>query len=199
MQAMEVTNSLTCGGKEDRAKKILSGFLHSRLRHGGDQTVVDILSAIFNDPSSAGPLPSSSLQLSQVSGSLLNFFSSFAGVCAVSVTSFMAGIWEEFGDQEGLLDFAGFRKCFEQDFMLDEEHCMRGVWLGLIDSGYDFNLERWGREGGREVKIHVFTLFPFLLGIHWSCLLKGCAAAVFPALRTERWWGMWTPCVGTCL
>lgn len=175
MQAMEVTSSLTCGGKEDRAKKILSGFLRSRLRHdGGDQTVVDILSAIFSDPSSVGPLPSSSssLQLSQVSGSLLNFFSSFAGVCAVSATSFMAGIWEEFGDQEGLLDFAGFQKCFEQDFMLDEEHCMRGVWLGLIDSGYDFNLERWGREGGRSKSMYLHSIpsrYPLELPAQGMC------------------------------
>lgn len=142
MQALSVTNSLSCGQQETEAKKVLMGFLRWRL--GGGQGVnsaaVAAISDIFNSSCSESV---SALTTSQVSSCLLKFFRTFAGICTVSTDNFMGGLWEEFADQNGLLDVEGFKKCMEQDFLLDDEFSMRGVWLGLIECGYDLHLERY--------------------------------------------------------
>lgn len=140
MEALAVNNTLTCGEREKSANKVLISFLRSRLNVGGDMSLaMSCLVEIFNASCSEGV---TALDRTTVTGPMLRFFATFSRLCAVSAENYMAGIWEEFGDESKLLSLAGFSKCFEQDFMLNDEFAMRGVWLSLIECGYDLHLER---------------------------------------------------------
>lgn len=143
MQALAVNNLLSCGEQEVDARTVLVNFLRSKLGKGpekhDDSAVLAALAHIF---SSSCPESVSGISVSQVTGLLLKFFSKFACLCAVTTENFLGGVWEEFGSKDGLLDFEGFRKCFDQDFQLNAEFSSRGVWLGLLDCGYDFHLDR---------------------------------------------------------
>ncbi len=143
LQALAVNNLLSCGEQEVEAKAVLLGFLRWRLEKGAAKSAESaVLSALASIFKSSCPESVSALEVSQVSGLLLKFFSKFASLCAVSTENFMGGVWEEFASEKGLLDFDGFRKCYEQDFKLNPEYAMRGVWLGLVECGYDFHLDR---------------------------------------------------------
>lgn len=139
MQALAVTNSFSCGSQELEAQKVLVAFLRSRLTAWGKEAaaaMADIFQSSFPEGVSTVAIPS-------VTGLLLKFMTIFAELCAVSTENFVAGLWDEFGGKEGLLNLEGFNKCVQQDFMLNEEFAMRGVWLGLIECGYDLHLERY--------------------------------------------------------
>ena len=138
LQALAVTNTLHCGLQETEGNKVLVDYLRWRLGVG-EQTAAQVLTQLFNSSCSEG---ASALTVAQVSGELLKFFSSFADLCAVSPESFMEDLWKEFG-KEGALDLEGFLTCFEKNFMVNDEYSARGVWLGLIDCGYDFHLQRF--------------------------------------------------------
>ena len=137
MQALAVTNSFSCGSQELEAQKVLVAFLRSRLADGAKEAAA-AMADIFH---SSCPEGVSAIATPSVTGHLLKFMTSFAELCAVSTENFVAGLWDEFGGEGGLLDLEGFNKCVEQDFMLDDNFAMRGVWLGLIECGYDLHLE----------------------------------------------------------
>ena len=143
MQALAVNNLLSCGEQEPDAKATLISFLRWRLGKGpgkvDESAVLAVLGDIFT---SSCPESESALAVSQVSGPLLKFFNKFALLCAVSTENFVGGVWEEFANEKGLLNLDGFRKCYEQDFKLNAEYASRGVWLGLLECGYDFHLDR---------------------------------------------------------
>ena len=143
MQALAVNSLLSCGEQEAEAKSVLVSFLRWRLgREASGNAESAVLAALTEIFRSSCPESVSALEVSQVSGGLLKFFGKFASLCAVSTETFMGGVWEEFANEKGLLEFEGFRKCYEQDFKLNDEYSMRGVWLGLLECGYDFHLDR---------------------------------------------------------
>ena len=144
MQALGVNNLLSCGQQEVEAKDVLVHFLQWRLGREApgkkdDSAVLAALAEVFQ---SSCPESVSVLEVSKVSGALLKFFSKFANLCAVTTEIFLGGVWEEFANEQGQLDFEGFRKCYEADFKLNAEFFTRGVWLGLLECGYDFHLNR---------------------------------------------------------
>lgn len=139
LQALAVNTALSCGQQEAEAQELLMSFLCGRLATAGGGAACSSLTHIFNSSCSEDM---SGVGMSQVSASLLKFFSTFAELCAISLDNFMGGVWEEFADEEGLLHLEGFLKCYERDFLLNKEFSTRGVWLGLIECGYDLHLER---------------------------------------------------------
>ena len=141
MQAMAVNSSLSCGDQETLANKVLSAFLMSKLTCGGSTSpaVEAAMMKIFN---SSCQEEGSMLKSSQVSGGLLKFFSVYAGVHGVSVETLIEGVWKDHGDQEGKLTLKAFINCCKENFILDDQSSVRGVWLGMIECGFDLHLDR---------------------------------------------------------
>jgi hypothetical protein len=169
MQALAVTNSFSCGSEEHEAQKVLVTFLRSRLTAGDESgSAAAALADIFR---SSCPEEGAALSLPSVSGLLLKFLACFAELCAVSAENFMAGLWDEFGEQGSHLNLEGFRKCYQQDFMLNDEFAARGVWLGLIGCGYDLHLERYDSIGYVGCVVVRVVLRPLRDISHTACYL----------------------------
>lgn len=150
LQAMAVDNSFFCGEQERVANEVLASFLKARLtRNTGSMAgAPNTLSALSDIFKSSCLESTSSLSISQISGPLLKLFSIFAENCSIPLESFMEELWKGYGDKNGLLTLRGFCKYFGQDTILIDDLSIRGMWLGLMECGYDLSLDRYAHCTG---------------------------------------------------
>ncbi len=160
LQAMAVNESFSCGEEEAEGNTALVGYLRSRLMDGEKMSSAAslVLSEIFT--SSCLEPESPAISLSQVSGTLCKLLSSVARVSGVSLEVFTEGVWRDYGGESNdMLSLDSFIRCIEQGFSVSNAVFVRGVWLGLIECGYDLHLERYAfaqyknNNGGRRWNI----------------------------------------------
>ena len=67
----------------------------------------------------------------------------FASQSGVSVEELVTGVWKSHGNKDGLLEEEGFLAWVCDQVKLLTGEGVKGVWLGLLSSGYDFHFERY--------------------------------------------------------
>ena len=149
LQALAINNNFSCGEQEYGANKVLLHFLRFRLTTTvGGQSVstatITALSDIFNSSMHGSPC---SMSVSQVTGPLRRFLSGYAEGNDQTVDSLRETVWHCYGNKEGQLDCAAFIKFVEEAILgsrkEEEGESLRGVWLGLLECGYDLHLDRY--------------------------------------------------------
>jgi len=81
----------------------------------------------------------------QVKGTLGQFLASMAECCDVSTDALKEEVWKKYANDQGQLNFEAFVK-FVKDSVFtkgkeSEKKRLKGVWLGLLDCGYDLHLQ----------------------------------------------------------
>lgn len=145
-QVSAVSNSLRCGEDEETANTVIVEYLKQKLikDEGGDlvEGAETCLRRIFDSSVPADSATSDVISSSsQVTNDLQQFFSGFVlNGCGHSVDDQLGAVWKSYANEQGQLSLKSFLHWVVKQ--LENEVGVRGVWLGLLSSGYDMHFER---------------------------------------------------------
>ena len=142
VQVCTVSDSLKCGENET-ASEVLVNYLRERLLIGDtlcDQAKQPLLD-IFD--SSVQSKSERTVSTAQISNSLKQFMTGFASQSGVSLEELAISVWKSHGNKDKLLKEEGFLAWVCDQVKLLTGEGVKGVWLGLLSSGYDFHFERY--------------------------------------------------------